>query len=358
MKSDVSVLDLEFLIRELQEIIGSKISKIYQENEQSFALLLWKKTLEQNILRIQLPCYVWLDSTRDVTGESPSNFCMFLRKRLELTTITALELVPGERIVKITCEGASVRYLIYIELFSNGNFVLCRSDGVIEGALIKRSWASREIKVGIPYQLPGRPPPLPGVMNASKYLATLTGVGKRWALEICSRACVDPSADVTESLQLQLLGAKDALQSTPLVPAVVRSAPPFVEPFTFQSVVASRDSTATLSAAYKLIASLPEPEGTRVLSTQEESASDKWEKAIAMQQDATEKHLRRSKELEAVGQAIYEQYADVASLYTAAKSLREQKHGLKEMLGKQAGIWTVVAVDEKTKSITLDTKEL
>ena len=90
----LSSLELHFLVKELQPLIGKRIEKIYQLSKDEFMLQFQGK----QILRIILPSLLFLTDTKPVAPEKPTDFCMVLRKYIQNSRITALEQLFSERI--------------------------------------------------------------------------------------------------------------------------------------------------------------------------------------------------------------------------------------------------------------------
>jgi predicted ribosome quality control (RQC) complex YloA/Tae2 family protein len=134
---------------------GSRIGKIYQVTKKLFKFQVSNEDGKFTIL-IQLPDYITF-TKRDVPApEQPSNFIMALRKRLTNGIIEGIEQPRFERIIIINIRAQGRPYKLVIELFSNGNILLCDPDkgDAIDVLYRKESWRDRELGRGERYRLP------------------------------------------------------------------------------------------------------------------------------------------------------------------------------------------------------------
>ena len=134
---------------------GSRIGKIYQVTKKVFKMQVSNEDGKFTIL-IQLPDYITY-TRRDVPSpESPSNFIMALRKRLTNGVIESIEQPGFERILIFNISAHGHTYMLVIELFSNGNILLCDAGrgNAIDVLYRKESWRDRELKRGERYILP------------------------------------------------------------------------------------------------------------------------------------------------------------------------------------------------------------
>ena len=158
-------ITLNCTIRELQMLIGAKISKIYVPKKDETILSLKK---EKNTYRLTL-CVNANDSRMNLTTTHKGNplsappFCMVLRKYLLNGRITNIEQISLERIAVITILSADEmgelkQYKFYIELMGrHSNIILCDdADKILDS--IKHVPLSisrmRQILPGLTYTMP------------------------------------------------------------------------------------------------------------------------------------------------------------------------------------------------------------
>jgi len=81
---------------------------------------------------------------------SPSNFCEFIKSKLEGEKIIEARQRDFDRIIELETEN----YFLILEFFGNGNIILTDKDRRILNALELREWRDRRIKKGEVYSYP------------------------------------------------------------------------------------------------------------------------------------------------------------------------------------------------------------
>lgn len=118
----VSYLDLKMIVEHIKsQIINKRIKKIYNKGN----IFIFR--IDGKILGILLPEYIVLTEAKINIPFELTNIAQFLRKRLINKKITDIGLINSDRIIKIILED----YVLYIELFSKGNLILCDKDNKI-----------------------------------------------------------------------------------------------------------------------------------------------------------------------------------------------------------------------------------
>ncbi|MFA5517283.1 MAG: NFACT family protein [Desulfuromonadales bacterium] len=179
---------LEAIVEELQERLpGARIDKIFQPEAELLIFRLWNG---RETVRLLLGAAAGQPRLHLTAGKKPNpftplRFCQLLRSRL--SRITNIDKVPGERIVRFSCQGREGRpYLLVAELFGmHANLLLLDAQGIVID-LLKRNAGPREPRPGQPY----RPPATPDRYFLSRSLpeipteASASADGfKRWLLE-------------------------------------------------------------------------------------------------------------------------------------------------------------------------------
>lgn len=157
---------------------GAKISKVNHLNHRDFCFTLWGHHLnkENNRLVISInkqapACFLTdtqtVSDTCERTFESPTGFCMLLRKHLQNGVIQSVKTLTGERAIVFTIRntnemGQQVYWQIIAELMGrNSNLLLVEQDTqTITGTahhVTDTMSRTREVYPGIPYT----PPPTP-----------------------------------------------------------------------------------------------------------------------------------------------------------------------------------------------------
>lgn len=197
-KPELASLELAAVIKELQALKNGKIDQIYQSEEYDFFIQVHAKGKE--LLRIKPGKFMYQAQHKPFMA-SPTIFCMRLRKYLNGSIINAIEQIGAQRIVRIETSGA----ILYIELFSQGNVILCEAGNKIVGLLHARTTSTRELKTGVEYAVPPLETDIFSLsqkiiddkIKTSKKdkivtaLATEFGLGGLYAEEACARAGIN-----------------------------------------------------------------------------------------------------------------------------------------------------------------------
>ncbi|ASJ00441.1 ribosome rescue protein RqcH [Thermococcus gorgonarius] len=148
MKEEMSSVDIRYVVRELQWLVGSRVDKVYHDGDEIRIKLRTKEGRADLILqagkRFHLTSYV------KEAPKQPSSFTMLLRKYLGGGFIDAIEQHQFDRIVKIRAGD----YTLIGELFRRGNIVLVDSENRIISALRYEEYKDRAIKPNAEYHFP------------------------------------------------------------------------------------------------------------------------------------------------------------------------------------------------------------
>lgn len=173
------------LVQELKKILPVKVDKIFQPfpdeiifycfgSGVTYKLLI---SLNSQFARINL-----LEGTHENPSQSPA-FCMLLRKHFSGSKIIAIDVVPFERICRLTFEvydpmiGLTKKH-IWLELMGkNSNLILTNQDGLVLDTWRKSGFTitGRDLSAGNKYELPstgGRWQPV--TLNWDQFLGLIT----------------------------------------------------------------------------------------------------------------------------------------------------------------------------------------
>ena len=159
MKTDISSMDLYYLVSELKFLEGSKIDKVMHSNanEKELVIILHTQNIGKNILKITFPSMIYIDSEREL-GDSPSGLCMQLRKYLEGSRIKSINQVGFQRIISINIDskyqGQTFNYNLILELFSKGNIIFTDDSMKILGVLESRTFKDKSVTKDSIYTYP------------------------------------------------------------------------------------------------------------------------------------------------------------------------------------------------------------
>src|SRR3989338_1864318 len=101
MAKQLSALDMHFLIKELKEMEGSRVDQIYNYSHEEIYIQLHKSNVGKKILRVIIGKIIFITETK-IIDETPSGFCMLLRKHLEGKFLDSIQQLESERILKFS----------------------------------------------------------------------------------------------------------------------------------------------------------------------------------------------------------------------------------------------------------------
>ena len=338
MKKELSSIEVRFLVAEIQQIKDSYVNKVYHsENNVIFSL----RTLAgKNNLYVS-PNFVWLSTKKQEMPEKISHFCEVLRKYLENSKISEVKQLESERIILFTFKKRETEYLLYAELFGDGNLILCHFDEEIILPLTNQEWKDRKISAKEKYI----PPPaktnifklsfeefekeIKDKETISKSLATL-GLGSIYAEEICLRAKIDKkktnlSRDEKESVFKtfkDLLNEKssprliyDCGEIIDIVPLSMR---------VYSSKTQKNLLTYAEALESVLMHAVKEQKKVKGTSKYDERIK-KIKTIIELQEKNFSEVEKKSKELQSKGEFIYNNYEKIKKLLEKLNKIKKEK---------------------------------
>jgi len=222
MKEEMSSVDIRYVVRELQWLVGSRVDKVYHDGDEIRIKL--RTTEGRADLILQAGKRFHLTSYVKEAPKQPSSFTMLLRKHLGGGFIDAIEQYQFDRIVKIRIGD----YTLIGELFRRGNIVLVDSDNRIVAALRYEEYKDRAIKPKAEYKFPpARENPLEvsferflelmrenEELELVRALARKLNMGGMYAEEISIRAGFEKTTPVKELSDEDLKKVYEAMMGT------------------------------------------------------------------------------------------------------------------------------------------------
>ena len=144
---DLTSLDIYFIIKELGEIVGGYIDKVWSISKEKYVFSIYKEN--KYFLTYKFPSLIYL-STKKESANYLSNFTKLLRKHITRQRITQVKQIRSERIIFIELEN----HILVFELIPPGNILLLDKDWIIKGAVIYKEWRDRSIRIGVKYIYP------------------------------------------------------------------------------------------------------------------------------------------------------------------------------------------------------------
>ncbi len=220
MRAQSSSFDVARMVRELREMVGTRVRKAYQPHYEQVVLRLNPKGEPSVDLVIVRGKRLYMSRRDRPMPNNPSPFAMKLRKHLGNSRLVEVEQLGFDRVVILTLEHGGGQYKLVIELFRDGNVLLLDDNDVILQPLTHAKYASRALKRGEPYT----PPPetldpreldrngLDNLLDNSDHslirtLAARANLGRIYGNAVCSAAKIDSDdpADSLEEAQREVL---------------------------------------------------------------------------------------------------------------------------------------------------------
>lgn len=335
-QSQLTSLDLYYLLKELQNLIGAKVDHVYNPSRKEIVLQLHLANVGKKILIIRAPDAMWLADVRPETKEI-SQFCKILRKYLINSRLCMIKQLGFERIAEFVFDKKE-KYSLIFELFSKGNVILAKNNVIIAAAEQQR-WAARTIKPKEEYKLPAKEFNFLELKiddfkkmlaktdreSAVKALAIELGLGGSYSEEACILAGIDknkkPNELDGEEIK-KLFNAFSELKGKKADEDIV---------YRFKGVTISSGQGRYLKRIEEI---------ERIIAEQKAT--------IKSLEDSGEENKRK-------GEFIYERYNLIKEIIEQIKAARE-KYSWKEIKEKLKGHKMVKDVNEKEKSIILELK--
>ncbi len=201
MRTESSSFEIARIVRELSDMIGSRVRKCYQPHYEQIVVRLNRKGQPSTDLVIVRGMRAYASNRDRPMPPQPSQFAMILRKNLNNSRLVEVEQFGFDRVIRMRFEHGRGRLSLVIEMFRDGNVLLLDGDDVIIRPLTHAKYASRSLKQGVPY----RPPPeavdprtidrsdLDKILDESDHtlirtLASRVNLGGKYASVACSIA--------------------------------------------------------------------------------------------------------------------------------------------------------------------------
>ena len=217
MAKQLSSLDMHFLLKELKSLEGSRADRIYSSGREEVYIQLHKSNIGKKIIRILIGKAIFATEAKNI-DETPSGFCMLLRKHLEGKFLESIEQLEPERILKLVFKSKDEIRRLYLEFFGKGNVILCDGEGIIFDSLIRHQFKDRNIAPKEKYKHPImaynffdiNEKRLSELLKNSKKdklitsLATELGLGGVYSEEVCLLSSIDKNTIPKEISEKQI----------------------------------------------------------------------------------------------------------------------------------------------------------
>lgn len=372
MRTELSSLDLHFLIRELKALEGSKIDKVFQKEN----LIIFQVHIigrGKAFLKIALPSFILLGESKESFGDS-GKFALSLRKHLDNARIREICQVDFERIIKLTIETKSGMINLYTELFRPGNLILCDGENKVIMAFSYKGFGSRLIRPNIQYSHPKKEFNFLGLSETDLAkliddsdkssivvtLATNLGLGGLYAEEVCIRAGIDKKKTslIREEL-IKLHKAIEQIKNTEIAPTLYFEDEKLADicPFPMKKYDGLRSEKAASfnSALDSHISEMQKTEMKKERMSKFESEKNKLSGIIKKQELQIKGMDMSAEENQLKGEKIYQEYMLVGNILEELKKAKG-RYTWQEIKEKLKGHKVIKDINEKERKVTIELK--
>jgi predicted ribosome quality control (RQC) complex YloA/Tae2 family protein len=347
MERRLSSFDIYVIVKDLQELKGNYIDKIYQLTRDELLIRIKKKdTKQKENLFIRNGKLISITQKQFETPTKPSIFAMTLRKYLLNGRIEEISQHEFDRIIKLKISKKEGDYNLVIEFFSDGNIILLNPDGNIILPLIKQRWAHRSIKSNESYL----PPPAqtnPFNLTNEKFkeiikesnadivrtLAVNVNLSGIIAEEICKRANVDKTIQVSdidddkfENIFTALSEFVRLFQKEKINPIYVKKNGIIIDilPFKFKSYEnLDFENIESFTRGLEKFIDVKKPE--KKIISEVEKQIDKLSRQLKQQQETVVELNEKIAQKKSEGDLIYLNYQPLEELLNEIKEILELK---------------------------------
>ncbi len=368
MKKQMSALELGYMVKELQSLLGGKVVKVFQPDKEKIQVQLHIANEGKRFLNIFLPGFVFTSDRKMEAPETPSGFCTFLRKHIENGRITEIRQKGFERVMEIELSCHEKKRYLIVELIIPGNVILCDENYVIIGLLKSQKMKDRELLGGVAYKMPPKRVDVDDIhdvtraINASqednleKMLAVDMGLGGLFAQEVCKECGFNPKEKIPEYGIIKVFEAIKEIRSRKAEPRVI-----------YDNVII--DAIPIMFSIYEKFNSHKEESFSKAIeklagfALRQKTVSED-EGSYAKQMKKMQRLLENQKEqLHAVEEearintgkadALYKNYQEVSAVLQEINSLRE-KIKWDEIKERLKGHAIVREIDAKEKRVVVE----
>ena len=359
MEYELSGIDIHFLVKELKEIEGGKIEKIYQWKN-DFIIRIYKQGSKYN-LRINLPHLMYL-TEKDYQGpRHPPEYCMFLRKYIQKGRIKNVTQKDLDRVVIIEVESREGTFFLVTELLSPGNVSLCDESYEVIHPLEKQVFSNREIKSKKTYEFPpARLNPLEAHLDdinealdddekIVSELAVKLGLGGDYSEEVLYRLDIDKEKQVKDVDLQRVFDEIQALLTQDIEPYLSKQG---IHPIRMETHDVKQEYE-TYTQALDDNTILLEDDTQEEKKTKQKGRNEKLKTIIDAQQKQVESLKQKIQKNQRKAEVLYEHYQKFSHLIDKANTLIEEE-GLEKAEEELRKLDYVVNFDPEKKEVTIE----
>jgi predicted ribosome quality control (RQC) complex YloA/Tae2 family protein len=358
----MSGIDVTAMVRELNTYLPLWMGKFYQFGEKTLGIRLGGEHKKLFFL-LEAGRRAHLVHAFPVAPKNPTGFAMFLRKHLEGGKILSIGQFGIERICYFNIGKRDEVFRLIIELFDEGNVILCREDNTIIMPLWAHRFRDREVIRGVPYVRIGRDCTEFGeeefaalLKGTSKELVKVLAVdchmGGAYAEEVCRMADTDKNLPAHDADKDRVFSEIHAL----LHRIITHPAPVITASGCWPILLDAEQPLQTFESYHQALdafyppAVFPIEEG-KAKATREKSIRARQIQAIAGFEDRKEKIQRKV-------EALYAHYRLVEDILQTLRDARKQYswQEIARRIGEHGNEWArrIIQVFPEEAAVELD----
>ncbi|MBD3249359.1 hypothetical protein GF336_04910 [Candidatus Woesearchaeota archaeon] len=366
-KTQLSALEIHYLLKELGILLNSKLDKIYHPKKKEIILQLHVPNKGKHTLTIS-PTAIFLAKTKPFIGE-PSDLCMYLRKKLKNARLRSISQPDFERIVSFNFENKQGRFNLLVEMFSTGNIILLKDNKILTAAEYQ-NWSNRTIKPREEYIYPAKEhnfleikkPELKKLLSSTKKdslvksLAIDLSLGGTYAEELCILSGIEKSKKPSELEEKDISSLFEnikKIRTKKLSPKTVIQKDKTVDITPFKLKYYSDLKQKKADSFNKALDDYFSKKKTSEKKAVQEKKLDRIKNIIQSQKDTIKKLESDIKENKAKADKIYENYQLIDSLLKELKQI-SKKHSWKDIQKKLKDHKLIKQVNPKDKTIVVE----
>jgi predicted ribosome quality control (RQC) complex YloA/Tae2 family protein len=221
-REGMSGVDVHAVVAEWQRLLPLWVSKIYLFSSSHIVIRLQGQERARYLLLVENGKRAHLSGTIPVPPKIPPPFAMLLRKHLDGGRVLGISQAGLQRIICIDVGKHNTTFHLVIELFDEGNLVLCNDAWTILQPLRPHRFRERDVIAGATYRFPPADPATFTKEEFSRFLANdgrdvvralAVGamLGGKYAEYLCRKAGVEKSVPAAEAAADRLYTALQAL---------------------------------------------------------------------------------------------------------------------------------------------------
>lgn len=336
MKIGITSLDLFFIASELQELVGSKVQGIKDVGDSIVIELYGTKKKQLKIA----PNAIYISAGKQQASK-PSDFVMALRKYIKGKELSSISQYQFDRIIEINFED----FILIAELFSKGNLVLAKENGLILNVKRREKWKGRTLKPRSSYR---HPPPTYNPLAKNfmdfqhdiaahdkeivKVLAADFGLSSLYAEELCVRFGIDKdelAKDLTQDEIDKIYRFFEQLRNGQMEtqPRIMLDGDMQIDVVPFEMHIYGAEKVKEFKAFNEAVEEYfenLEDTGTTV-DTRDEKEKRKIERILKEQEAQLKELQEKEKEHRTIAQILYKQYPKFVKIIAEIKQMKDQK---------------------------------